>query len=211
MPTPQVVLLGDSILDNRPYTAGEPDTTTHLQRLLDRRWTVELLAEDGARMADVAAQCERLRRPAAALLSVGGNDLTQHVDLLARPADDSSEVYDELIALADAFGAEYEAVVDRVRVMVPRLVLCTIYDVRLQPPALARLARAPIAVCNDRIIAAGARRGLDVLDLRAVCTEDADFTLQIEPSARGAEQIARAIARVLEDDGATPRGRVFAG
>ena len=82
---------------------------------------------------------------------------------------------------------------------------------RLQPAPLARLARAPIAVCNDRIIVAGARRGLDVIDLRAVCTDDEDFTLQIEPSARGAEKIARAIAAAVQDDGSTPRGRLFAG
>lgn len=41
MPQYQVVLLGDSILDNRPYTAPAPDTTDCLRRLLGGEWSVE--------------------------------------------------------------------------------------------------------------------------------------------------------------------------
>lgn len=39
-----LVLLGDSILDNAPYGRPEPDTTTHLQRLLPE-WDATSLAQ----------------------------------------------------------------------------------------------------------------------------------------------------------------------
>lgn len=47
-----MVLLGDSILDNAPYTGKAPDTTHHLQNALGPSWTVQRLAQDGVTIAD---------------------------------------------------------------------------------------------------------------------------------------------------------------
>lgn len=205
-----LVLLGDSILDNAPYTRPAPDTAAHLRRLIGQEWTVELLALDGARMADMREQVARLDRPSVAVLSIGGNDVTRHVSLLSGPATSARDVIGELLAIVEAFGAQYDAVLDSLRPVVRRLVLCTIYDVPLEPPELARLARVPIALLDDRIVRAGAARGLEVIDLRAVCTEAADFTLEIEPSAQGARKIAQAIAAVVERPAELTWGRVLA-
>ena len=60
MGTQTVLLLGDSILDNAPYTGPEPDTTEHLRRLLAPEWSIRRLAQDGARMADVHSQLRAL-------------------------------------------------------------------------------------------------------------------------------------------------------
>lgn len=205
-----LVLLGDSILDNAPYTTPKPDTAAHLRRLIGERWSVELLARDGARMAEMQEQFVRIDRPATAVLSVGGNDVTRHVGMLAKPATSAREILVELLAITDGFAPRYAAVLDALIPRVERLVLCTIYDVRLEPPEIARLARVPIALLNDRIIGAAAARGLEVIDLRAVCTEDADFMLEIEPSPQGAEKIARAIAAVVDRPEAQRYGRVAA-
>jgi lysophospholipase L1-like esterase len=205
----RLVLLGDSILDNAPYTTPDPDTTTHLCRLLAPSWGVELLAQDGARMSDVRHQLAVAGRPAVAILSIGGNDAIEHLELLAKPASSSADVLNELVAIADAFASRYQAVAGAVADRAGRVILCTIYEVPLEPPALARLARVPLALLNDRIIRTGARLGLDVLELRSVCTEAADFTWQIEPSARGAEKIANAIAAVLRDVPGLGSARVF--
>ena len=53
---------------------------------------------------------------------------------------------------------------------------------------------------NDVIIRAALVRGLDVLDLRTVCTESADYANEIEPGVQGGENIARAIAGILGVD-----------
>lgn len=203
-----LVLLGDSILDNAPYTTPKPDTAWHLRRLIGERWSVELLARDGARMAEMQEQFVRIDRPSTAVLSIGGNDVTRHVGMLAKPASSAKDVLSELLAIADAFAPRYAAVLDALIPRVERLVLCTIYDVRLEPPEIARLARVPIALLNDRIIGAAAARGLEVIDLRAVCTEDADFMLEIEPSPQGAEKIARAVAGVVDGPADQRFGRV---
>lgn len=115
---------------------------------------------------------------------------------------------DELIRIADDFETEYEPVARAVRERAERTVLCTIYEVQLEPASYARLAKAPLGVLNDRIVRVASRLSVEVLDLRSVCTDASDFVLQIEPSAEGAQKIARAIANVAIGEGLSS-SRVF--
>lgn len=206
-----LVLLGDSILDNEPYTRPAPDTASHLARMLGGDWSVELLARDGATLGDLRSQLARVTaRPSLAVLSIGGNDVTPHIGLLEQRATSAAELLLELLAIADEFGRRYEAAARAVAERAERTVLCTIYEVPLEPAILARVARVPLALLDDGIVRIGARLGLDVLELRSVCTEPGDFVRQIEPSARGAEKIARAIAGSIPGGTGLRSGRVFA-
>ena len=108
-PKRSLALIGDSILDNWPYTAPEPSTAMHLERLLGEEWEIRVVARDGSRIADVHDQLRALDgRPDLAVLSVGGNDAVPHIGLLNRPASNSSEVLDELVAIGDEFARRYE-------------------------------------------------------------------------------------------------------
>lgn len=199
----RLVLLGDSILDNYPYTMPELDTTAHLNRILAPAWSAELLAVDGATMDRVASQLDRLDgRPDVAVLSIGGNDMTSHVDLLMRRDTSAAEVFEELLTIADEFAEQYERVASAVAGRAQRTVLCTIYEVQLEPPIAARLVRVPLGVINDRISRIGSQLGLEVLELRSVCTVPEDFVYQIEPSAQGAAKIASAIAALVRNESA---------
>ena len=83
----RLALLGDSILDNKPYVAPEPDTATHLQRSLVHSWIVDLLARDGSEMPDIRFQMDDLPAvPDLAILSIGGNDAINHIGLLEHRA-----------------------------------------------------------------------------------------------------------------------------
>jgi lysophospholipase L1-like esterase len=209
---PSIVLLGDSILDNGPYTRPAPDTTAILGDLLGTGWSIERLAQDGAALSDVKFQLDEMRgRPDIGILSVGGNDAVKHIGILNQRASSAAEVLSALLDIAEEFGRRYEAVARSVAERVSRLVLCTIYNVPLEPAPFDRLARVPLALLNDRIIGAGARLEADVLELRSVCTERSDFVLQMEPSARGASKIARAIAQVVQDRHGLLRTRVSYG
>ncbi len=117
---------------------------------------------------------------------------------------------DALVEIGDRFAVGYRELIARVAQSTTRLVLCTIYEPPLYDPVAARLARVPLAVLNDRIIQIAARLRLEVLDLRAVCTEESDFVRQIEPSAKGAAKIAAAIAAVVHGDTASMGARVVA-
>lgn len=194
-----LVLLGDSILDNWPYTAPAPDTTAHLQQLLGPDWSVVRLAQDGSVISDVRAQMRALgERPALAVLSIGGNDALAHTGLLEPGRTSAIDLLEALLDIAGEFEAAYQRAAQAVKAAAGRTVLCTIYEVQLEPPADARRARVPLAVLNDRIIRVAARLGVEVLELRAVCTDPDDFVQQIEPSPQGAAKIARAIAAVAQ-------------
>lgn len=210
MSSQTLVLLGDSILNNRPYTQPEPDTAEHLQRLLAPQWSVSKFARDGAIMRDVQAQLRELKgKPTTAVLSVGGNDATAHAGVLDRRASTAAEILEELLEITEEFGRRYESVARAVAERATRTVLCTIYEVQLRPARYARLARVPLALLNDAIIGTAARLGLDVLELRSVCTEPGDFVMQIEPSPQGAVKIANAIAALLPERSPLRVGRVF--
>lgn len=193
---PHLVLLGDGILANGAHTRQEPDTASTIRQLLPG-WTVSLLAAEGSPIAAVSTQLQRL--PANAdlvVLSVGGNDAMEHTDILQQPAASSGETLDALIKMVEGFTDRYDAAVKTVRDRAPRIVLCTIYEPPLVGKNTASRARILLTLLNDRVLRTAYRWGLDVLDLRAICTSPGDFTLQIAPSAAGAAKIGRAIAAI---------------
>src|SRR5215471_13297574 len=52
--TMHIALLGDSILDNRTYTNGEPDVANHLRGLLPDSVEVTLCVVDGSTSAPIS-------------------------------------------------------------------------------------------------------------------------------------------------------------
>jgi len=112
--------------------------------------------------------------------------------------------------MADGFAGMYQRVVKSVRERAPRLVVWTIYEPPLVGNNTANRARVLLTLLNDGILKAAYRWGLDVLDLRAICTDAGDFTLQIQPSATGAAKIAHAIAAAVSGTEAK-RTTVIAG
>ncbi len=53
---------------------------------------------------------------------------------------------------------------------------------------------------NDAIMRAAADAGIPIIDLRRICTEDADYANAIEPSSHGGRKIAAALRRLLDTD-----------
>lgn len=200
----RVVLLGDSVFDNAAYVPGGPDVAAQLRDAVGDRWKVTLLAVDGAMMDDVVRQLTRLPRDATHLvLSVGGNDALQHANLL-----DPAMGVDVLARLADAaaaFAPRYEAVLAQVKRAGLPLLACTIYEGNMGG-SMQKRAIGAIAAFNDRIQRVAARHGVPVLELRDLCTDPADYANPIEPSVRGGEKIARAVARWLDSGETAPAG-----
>ncbi|PYO95251.1 MAG: hypothetical protein DMD62_02765 [Gemmatimonadetes bacterium] len=205
-----LALLGDGILANRAHTGREPDSATLLGELLPG-WTVSLLAAEGVTMDAVATQVQRLRTDVdLAVLSVGGNDAMEHVDILEQPTQSSAHTLDALTNIVDDFGFKYDQAAKAACGRTTRLVVCTIYEPPLVGTNTASRARVLLTLLNDRILRVACQWGLDVLDLRAICTSRGDFTVQIQPSAAGAAKIARAIAGVAAGTGGR-RVTVIAG
>lgn len=197
-----VVLLGDSIFDNRVYVAPLPDVTRQLRTRLGNDWTVTLLAMDGHVTADVTArQLGRVPKDAVHLvISVGGNDALRHASVLNERVASVAEAVARLSKAQSSFAAAYSKMIDAVLCLGIRTAVCTIYDANYPEPQGGLVVTA-LALFNDVITRSAFSHRLPLIDLRLICSEPADYANPIEPSARGGDKIAAAIAAMLDVEG----------
>jgi hypothetical protein len=206
-----VVLLGDSILDNRSYTSGQPDVVTHLRGVLPPGWKATLCAVDGATTGQLPGQLARVPEDATHLVvAIGGNDALQNSDLLNLRVSSTTPALSIFADRLAVFERDYRRSIDQVLRLGRGVTVCTIYNGALDADA-ARLARVGLMMFNDVILRTAFERRLNVIELRAICTDAADYANPIEPSGSGGRKIAAAIARAIgaADAGAVP-SRVWA-
>jgi GDSL-like Lipase/Acylhydrolase family len=148
-----VVLLGDSVFDNKAYVAGGPDVIAQLRARLPTGWRASLAAVDGAVTADVARQLGRVPHEATHLVvSVGGNDALRQEPVLGEPARSVGEGLARLGTVAGRFRQDYRAMLAGVLARRLPTALCTIYDPRFPDPLRRRLALIGLALFNDAIV-----------------------------------------------------------
>jgi hypothetical protein len=205
-----VVLLGDSIFDNAAYVAGAPDVVRQVRQRLPSRSKATLAAVDGSKIGDVRRQLRRVPADATHLvLSVGGNDALGSSDFLIAPARSTAEALSGLADIGSEFERGYLAMLEDVLARGLPTAICTVYYPRFPDATLQKVAVAALTVFNDCIVRAAFAHGLPLLDLRLICTEEADYANPIEPAARGGEKIARAIVEFAQHGCAGSRTEVF--
>ena len=191
-----IVLLGDSVFDNRAYTQGEPDVAAHLRDVLPG-WKVTLRAVDGSTTSDLGVQFSRVPRNASHLvLSIGGNDALLNSDLLATPVRSTSEALELFRERLDVFEIMHGYAVEALVALKRPATICTIYNGDLAARE-ATLARTALMMFNDIIIRNALKWSVNVIELRVVCSAPEDYANPIEPSGTGGRKIARAIAGAL--------------
>lgn len=197
-PHPHIVLIGDSIFDNGAYTRGEPDVVTHLARVIPKGWEATSCAVDGATTAGVAAQLRRVPPQATHLaVSIGGNDVLQHVGLLSSRVTTMVQALEMFAPHVDRFERDYGAAIESVRRQGRPVIVCTIYNGRLEPQVVSA-ARMALALFNDVILRTAVTCGLAVLELRDICNTASDYANPIEPSGPGGMKIAAEIAAIVD-------------
>lgn len=195
-----VVLLGDSIFDNRAYVSPEPDVRHQLQACLGTASEVTLLAVDGDVTADVKRQLQRVPEGATHLVvSVGGNDALSHAFLLGERAGSVAEAVERLAQAQSSFAAAYAEMIDAVLKLGICSSVCTIYDANYPEPH-GRLVVTALSLFNDVITRAAFSYGLPLIDLRLICREPSDYANSIEPSSQGGDKIVSAIAAMVRGD-----------
>jgi len=193
-----VVLLGDSIFDNKAYVGDGPDVIKQLGALLPAGSTATLAARDGSTTADIETQLAAMPSDATHLVvSVGGNNALEEKGLIEEKAHSVAEVLDKLAKIKAAFKKDYAAMLEGVLARKLPTAICTIYEARYQDPTTRAIAATGLSVFNDVILREAFSRGLPVIDLRLVFVDDADYANDIEPSGQGGAKIAKAIATVV--------------
>ena len=103
-----VVLLGDSVFDNKAYVGGGLDVIAQVRRRIPDVWKVSILAVDGSVVEDVRKQALDLPDDATHLVvSVGGNDAILNAGILGQKVASSAEVLDSLADIAGEFEYRY--------------------------------------------------------------------------------------------------------
>lgn len=208
---PQVVLLGDSILDNGAYVLGGSPVVEQLRTRMSREWRVTLLARDGAVVNGVLGQLQKMPSDASHIVvSAGGNDALQSSSLINAPSTDPLGMLTDLVSAQQEFCDHYRQMIRAVRATGLPAVGCTIYDA---VPGLRPAERMGLSLFNDVILRELFAVKMPVLDLRFVCTESRDYSSlsPIEPSEIGGFKIARRLQKILLDhDFSRPETVVYA-
>jgi len=206
-----IVLLGDSIFDNKSYVRGGTDVIGHLKGKVPDSWQAELQAVDGSVVSNVDAQIARAPTDATHfVVSVGGNDALGNIDILQGRAGSNAEVFSQLAERSGAFERKYFQMMRRLLGLNKPVAVCTIYYPRMDDPTMQKIAVAALATFNDVIIKLAFLAGVPLIDLRLVCNEHSDYANEIEPSDKGGGKIANAITRLVnEHDFSRRRTEVF--
>ncbi|MEP6902446.1 MAG: SGNH/GDSL hydrolase family protein [Actinomycetota bacterium] len=195
-----IVLLGDSIFDNKAYVGNEPDVILHLKKIIPQTWQATLKAVDGNLAEDVRRQL--LEAPPDSthfFVSVGGNNAIMNADILGLQVNSSAEVFDALSNRARDFEFHYREMLKTVLSRNLPTAVCTIYYPNFSESFMQKIAVAALCAFNDVIIRQAILFGLPFLDLRLICSEASDYANEIEPSGKGGEKIAAKILEVVEN------------
>lgn len=191
----RLILLGDSVIDNRAYVEpDEPDVPAQI-RSLAPEWDIEMRAVDGFVARGVTDNlADRPPSDGAIFVSAGGNNALGHIGLLGDP--DNVTYHKALSHLADVreqFRADFAGLMDKLAGR--RVLVATIYNPNFQGEEgwLQQPAEGALSFFNDVIQQEALTKGFDILDLRRLFDDPADYANPIEPSARGGAKIARAV------------------
>lgn len=209
-----VVLLGDSIFDNKVYVgADDPAVIDQLGTHLPAGWRASLLAVDGDVTADVVTQLKGLPDDATHLvISVGGNDGLQSRGVLSKPVVDVGQGLHAMAGVREAFERDYHAMLKTVLAVNKPTAVCTVYDPNFDDAWEQRVAVQALAAFNDVITRTAVRHCLPVIDLRVLFDSPKDYANPIEPSAVGGDKLTRTIAAVITGhDFGTRRCVIYGG
>ena len=210
-PQPHVVLLGDSILDNKPYVGERPCVIEQVQTVLGNKAQATLLAVDGSTTDDLFDQIRNL--PASTthvFISTGGNDALARQDVLMRKVDIVGEALHELYQIQADFGKKYRAMLEAALAKVPNVAVCTIYDPNFPEAVRQQVSVAALASFNDRITREAFSKGVPLIDLRLLFSNKDDYANPIEPSTKGGQKIAQVIAKIVNHhDFSQKQSRVY--
>ena len=195
-----IVLLGDSIFDNKTYVGDKPDVISHLRTMIPANWQATLNAVDGDVVEDVSRRLFRVPADATHLfISAGGNNALMNADILRLPANSAAEVFNALADRIGNFEFHYREMLKAVMSRGLPTAVCTIYYPSFSDAFMQKIAVAALSAFNDVIIRQAISARVPILDLRLVCSEASDYANEIEPSVEGGRKIAAKIFEVARD------------
>jgi hypothetical protein len=131
------------------------------------------------------------------ILSVGGNDALEHIDLLEEVIETRAKnVLVRLWSIREGFRRSYATLLDRLATTRRPVLVLTIYNPCFQghgfDAAYQQAAESAVSIINDVIQQEARRRSFEILELRTLFDDQADYANPIEPSAIGGAKLRSA-------------------
>ena len=201
-----IVLLGDSIIDNKTYVgSNERSVEEHLNELSSEN--IIRIALDGDTTTDVLNNQLKKIDPETthAVLSIGGNDLLSQIDILfTETAYTLASALDKIVLILDSVENNYQKIIKKLIELDVKILLCTVYEGDLKrDPILSLIEKqglAMVSLLNDSITLLAKKYNIDVLELRNIFVTPEDYANPIEPSHIGGEKYAKKILEWVESN-----------
>lgn len=201
-----IVLLGDSIIDNKTYVgSNERSVEEHLNELSNEN--IIRIALDGDTTKDVLNNQLKKIDPETthAVLSIGGNDLLDQIDILfTETAYTLAAALDKIVLILDSVENNYQKIIKKLIELDVKILLCTVYEGDLKrDPILSLIEKqglAMVSLLNDSITLLAKKYNIDVLELRNIFVTPEDYANPIEPSHIGGEKYAKKILEWVESN-----------
>ena len=156
-------------------------------------------------------------------MSIGGNDLLEYLYLLVDEINKHtfSRNLEIMNSFVEPIRERYEAIVERLIKEQGKVLLCTVYNGDFERgngyetleinqqftstfgdmfEGKQEAAEVIARVFNDIVYSIGKKFGVDVLELREIFTESADYANPIEPSHIGGRKLAKKILEWVESN-----------
>ena len=193
-----VVLLGDSIFDNKTYVGEKPAVIDQVRTALGKDWEATLLAVDGDVTEDVVGQLKKLPATTSHLvISAGGNDALMNQGLLLAKDPIAAATFLKLSNVQKKFESTYKSMIDLALDRRYPIAVCTIYDPNFVDAQRNQVSATALSVFNDRITRIAFTHGIPVIDLRLLFSQREDYANPIEPGPQGGAKIAEQIKQIL--------------
>jgi len=191
----KIVLLGDSVFDNKPYVPKGKDVVSVLQS--DRRTEVHSFARDGSQVRDTQFQVGNIHLlpdlPHAIVVSVGGNNFVPLLDFegmeVSRTAFDAAMLefqnhYSTLLSKFKFLKQEQDV----------RVLVFNVYNPFPKEFPMYDQVCSMLVDVNAKIEAISSGFGYELVDVHELLSGDpTNFVEIIEPSAKASNLISKLI------------------
>ncbi|MEY8213063.1 MAG: SGNH/GDSL hydrolase family protein, partial [Colwellia sp.] len=190
-----LVLIGDSILDNNIYVSEGKSVSNLLEPYLPAGANLIKLAVDGATSYDTLTQVNKLPKSVThAVVSVGGNDALKLVPLLFEDSKNLNSALTTILPYIDRFRYNLSRILECLDLKGINICILNIYN---SIPNLEAEKKLILSMFNDVISEEATLHSVPIVDLRTLLRDDLDFSniSPLEPSEIGGKKIVNEVIR----------------
>merc|ERR1719330_751867 len=171
------------------------------QRCDSRRWTMTMLAQDGALLEDVMIRQLPLIPPRAThvVLSCSGNDLLALLNQMVVANFTLGSVYAAVGEGLKLVAEQYRDLIQLLKRLKCHVACCTVYRPNFNQFFFKSLATVSLGLHNSRLMQIAEDLHCSVLDLANILEGKEDFANPLELSTRGGAKVVENITRFVSE------------